>query len=91
MIDSKLSLKPHLANIKKKFTFISQKFLPFRLRRNEKFNMNMFRTLIDPLFRLISGLISFAKKGETNFLKVQYNMMLKSFCLLSKNTPNNIT
>lgn len=64
MIDQKLSIKTHITDIKKKFNFINMKLFPLRAKKDEKFNLNIFKVLIDPLFNLAWGLLKYNNKSD---------------------------
>lgn len=62
IVDNKLSIEPHLKAILVKYNFIAYKLIGVRMKDNLKFNINMFKVFILPLYRLAYTL--YARQNE---------------------------
>lgn len=47
-----LDVKSHLTACERKVNFITNKLTPIRLRYNTKLNLNLYKILVTPLYRL---------------------------------------
>lgn len=65
-IDRELSIIYYLKSINKKISYITFKMAIIRQKRNLKLNNNLFKTFIEPLYRLGFTLYAQASKRDKN-------------------------
>lgn len=88
MIDTSLSLDSHLNYIGKKIGFITHKLTPLRFLKDTKLNINLFKILIMPQFRMSFGIIDYLSNGKTKDFMKLIKCKFKFFCLLPRTTPD---
>ena len=89
-INDKLKLTGHIAHVERKVAFVMQKLSPVRMLKDLKLNVNLFRTMCMPLYRMgmINSLCT-TKTDQNEFYKV-VRKRFKQFCYLPKCLPNSV-
>lgn len=89
-MDGELGVKEHLKGIGKKIAYITWRFFPFRSKGNMRFNNNMFKLVIEPLYRLAKELYGHATAAEKEEFEVHRRVRWKRFCSVPINTSTRI-
>ncbi len=88
MINSEFNLTQHLDYIQRKISYITYTTTIIRRRLHTKLNLNLFRTLILPLYQLAITLYDKVSKNDQAHLKKHLYRNLKRFLCLPINTAN---
>jgi hypothetical protein len=87
-MNNKLDASIHLSNIQSKITFITHRLTPIRLRNNGKLNLNLFKTLISPLYRLAIPAIPLLNNNANQLFFSHFRKNFKRFMNLPRNCSN---
>lgn len=89
-LDDKLKLSVHLGHVERKLSFVMHKLTPIRLLKDMRLNINLFRTMCMPMYRmgLLNSLCT-TKTDQNEYYKA-IRKRFKAFCYLPKCLPNKV-
>ena len=89
-LNDKLKVAGHLQHIERKINFVMHKLTPVRMLKDLRLNVNLFRTMCMPLYRMgMLNALATNKTDQFTFYKA-IRSRFKSFCYLPKCTPNTL-
>jgi hypothetical protein len=88
MMDSSFRLDAHIEEIDRKMSWLTARLTPARLIKNIRFNLNLYKVLIEPLIAL--GIPFYFRIPKTDRGKYENycRKLVKRFCLLPRSTPH---
>lgn len=89
-INDKLKVASHLAHMERKVLFVTHKLTPIRLIKDLRLNINLFRTMCMPLYRM--GLLNclLTTRTDHNAYYQAVRKRFKAFCYLPRSVPNKV-
>ena len=88
MLNQQMQLSCHTSNIMRKINFITSQMTPVRLRSHFRLNVNLFMTLIMPLFRLGFVLYNFVSGAQQKHFEKMMRKSFKQFIGLPQSFPS---
>ena len=89
-MNDKLKVAGHLTHVEKKIAYVAHKLSPIRMLKDLRLNINLFRTMCMPLYRM--GLLNslYTNKTDQNRYYKAVRKRFKAFCYLPRCLPNKI-
>eukprot|EP00919_Chromeraceae_sp_WS-2016_P072151 GHVR01170690.1.p1 GENE.GHVR01170690.1~~GHVR01170690.1.p1 ORF type:complete len:119 (+),score=10.72 GHVR01170690.1:1718-2074(+) len=85
-----MRIESHLADIQTRASHIERTLLPFRINSSPRFNLNFFKILIGPHFRLMGALHKFSSDREKMIMANSYKKRFKAFMMLPRSTADKL-
>lgn len=89
-LNDRLKVAGHLNHVERKISFLTHKLTPVRMLHNFRLNVNLFRLMCMPLYRMgMENAIGSNKTDQNEYFKA-IRRRFKQFCYLPKCTPNGL-
>ena len=85
-----MSIDSHLNETGQKVDYLTRKLTPFRINASVKFNVNMFKLMVAPQYRLLASLWDFIGKTAKKMITISYRKSFKKFMMMPPSVPNSV-
>ena len=83
-----IRISDHLDEIERKHKFIKRSLMPLLMKRHHRLNMNLFRILVVPSFRMVGGIYSQLTDSDQRKVDTLNRRLFRDFMLWPTSTPN---